>query len=152
MQHLLLLAGLSALLLLGCAAHPQPPVNAESTEASTPATIFIRSGYVSDVRDVAVHDNASAPSAPVVGALIGGIAGSLIGHGSGRSLAAIGGAAGGSVAARELTKPGKIQLKKVTVRFADGQLQTYELDTEENFRVGEPVKIVKRNGKIHITH
>jgi outer membrane lipoprotein SlyB len=151
MQHLLLLAGLSALLMLGCAAHPQLPANAESTEASTTAAIFIRSGYVIDVRDVTVHDNASAPSAPVVGALLGGIAGSLIGRGGGRTLAAIGGAAGGSVAAQELTKPGKTQLKKVTVRFANGELQTYELGADESFQVGEAVRIVQRNGKIHLT-
>jgi outer membrane lipoprotein SlyB len=151
MQHLLLIAGLNVLLLLGCASHPPLPANAESTEASTSAAIFIRSGYVTDVRDVTVHDHSSPPSAPIAGALIGGIAGSLIGHGSGRTLAAIGGAAGGSVAARELTKPGETRLKKVTVRFADGATQSYELGAEENFQVGEPVKIVKRNGNIHLT-
>jgi outer membrane lipoprotein SlyB len=111
MQALLPLAGLSVLLALGCASHAQLPENPENIEASTTATIFIRSGYVTDVRDVAVHDNASAPSAPVVGALVGGIAGSMIGRGSGRTLAAIGGAAGGSVAAQELTKPGETRLK-----------------------------------------
>jgi outer membrane lipoprotein SlyB len=151
MHHILLFAGLSALVMLGCASHPQFPANTESSEASTTAAILIRSGYVTDVRDVIVHDNSSPPSAPIAGALIGGIAGSLIGHGSGRTLAAIGGAAGGSVAARELTKTGEARLKKVTVRFADGATQSYETGAEENFQIGEPVKIVKRNGNVHLT-
>jgi outer membrane lipoprotein SlyB len=152
MQALLPLTGLSIFLVLGCTSHPQLAKNPEPTGANTSAAIFIRSGYVADVRDVAVHDNSSSSSAPVAGALIGGIAGSLIGRGSGRTLAAIGGAAGGSIAAQELTKPGETRLKKVTVRFANGETQSYELDADEYFQVGEPVKIVQRNGKMHLAH
>ncbi len=148
LMHLsLLIAALTPVLLLGCASHQEAH---ETTQASTTGILLVRTGYVTEVRDVAVQDHSTHPSVPAIGALVGGVAGSLIGSGSGRAVAAIGGAAGGSIAGRELAKPGTTYLKKVSVRFEDGQLQTYDASTNDAFRVGEPVKVVNRNGNIEL--
>lgn len=143
----LLFAGILTVFVLGCASQPNPD---ETMQFSTTGSILVRSGYVADVRDITVHDHTSSPAAPAIGALIGGVAGSLIGSGSGRAVAAIGGAAGGSIAAQQLAKPGTTSLRKVTVRFEDGQTQTYEVGANESFQVGEAVKIVNRNGNIQL--
>lgn len=148
MRASLLIVSLTALSMVACASLPEPH---ERMQSSTTGTTLVRTGYVTEVRDVTVHDNSSSPAAPAIGALVGGVAGSMIGSGSGRAIAAIGGAAGGSVAAKQLAKPGTTTLKKVTVRFEDGGLQTYDVNTEEPFRVGEPVKVVNRNGNILLT-
>lgn len=138
-----MLTGLAAIVALGCASPRSIPA-----KASTTGTILVRTGYVSDVRDVTIHDHSRTSAAPVIGALIGGLAGSVIG--SGRALATIGGAAGGSLAAQQVTRPETSSLKKVTVRFEDGATETYEVSMEDPFQVGEPVKIVNRNGNIQL--
>jgi outer membrane lipoprotein SlyB len=143
----LLFAGLTAMLVLGCAAQPELHGAAQS---STTGTTLVRSGFVTDVRDVGIHDHSSSPAAPAIGAVVGGVAGSLFGSGSGRALAAIGGAAGGSIAAQQLAKPGTSYLRKVSVRFEDGQTQTYDVGADETFQVGQAVKIINRNGNIQL--
>jgi outer membrane lipoprotein SlyB len=147
MRFSLLTSGLSAILVLGCASHPE---SQEGMQSSTTGTFLVRTGYVSDVRDVAIHDDSRNSAAPAVGALVGGIAGSMIGSGGGRALGAIGGAAGGSLAAQQLARPEKSSLKKVTVRFEDGASQTYEANPEDPFQIGEPVKVISRNGNIQL--
>ncbi len=119
-------------------------------QSSTTGAILVRTGYVSDVQDVTIHDHSGTSAAPAVGALVGGIAGSLIGSGSGRLLGTLGGAAGGSLAAQQLARPDTSSLRKVTVRFEDGTSHIYEVGAEEPFRVGEPVKVVNRSGNIQV--
>lgn len=135
------------MLVLGCVSQPDSPGSAQT---STTGTMLVRSGFVTEVRDVAIHDHSSSPAAPAIGAVVGGVAGSMLGSGSGRALAAIGGAAGGSMAAQQLAKPGTSYLRKVNVRFDDGQTQSFDVGTDQNFRVGEAVKIVNRNGNIQL--
>lgn len=142
-----LFAGLMAASVLGCASHPEPH---GSKGFRTSGAVLVRSGYVVEVRDVTVHDHSGSPAAPAIGAVVGGVAGSLFGSGSGRAVAAIGGAAGGSLAARQLAKPGTSHLRKVSVRFEDGQTQTYDVGADEIFQPGEAVKIVRREGKFQL--
>ncbi|MGV3741026.1 MAG: glycine zipper 2TM domain-containing protein [Burkholderiaceae bacterium] len=134
-------------LATGCASHSVAP---DSLQSSTTGTILVRTGYVSGVQDVTIHDHSRSSAAPAVGALVGGVAGSLIGSGSSRVLGTLGGAAGGSLAAQQLARPEISSRKKVTVRFEDGTSQIYEVGAEEPFRVGEAVKIVNRAGNIQV--
>lgn len=142
-----LLACLTAFLASGCASLPDTQ---QKMQSGTAGTSLIRTGYVSDVRDVAIQDHSRASGAPAIGALVGGVAGSLIGSGSGRMLGAVGGAAGGSLAAQRLARPEQSTVTKVTVRFEDGSSQIYEVDLKESFRIGEPVKVVSHHGDIRL--
>lgn len=147
MRRFSLLAGLIVLLASGCASHPDV---SQKMQFSPTGTSLVRTGYVSDVRDVAVRDHSRASGAPAIGALVGGAAGSLIGSGSGRMLGAISGAAGGSLAAQRLARPEESTVTKVTVRFEDGSSEAYEADPKEAFRIGEPVKVVNHHGVIRL--
>lgn len=143
------LAGLTVLLASGCASHPDLPLN---MQASATGPTLVRTGYVSDVRDVAIQDHSRASGAPAIGMFVGGAAGSLIGNGSGRMISAIGGAIGGSLVAQGLAHPDQFAVTQVTVRFEDGSAQNYQVNPAEPFRIGEPVKVVKHNGSIRLMH
>jgi outer membrane lipoprotein SlyB len=133
-----------ALSVLGCAASP----NARHPEiASTSGITLVETGSIVNARDVRIDDNKSAPLSPVIGALLGGVAGSMIGSGSGRAIATVGGAAGGSIAAQEVTRAGSTHLTRITVRLDDGREATYDTAPEEAFRIGERVQITSHAGK-----
>jgi len=80
------------------------------------------------------------------GALLGGIAGGVLGHqigsGRGNTVATIAGAVGGAAVGNEIEKRhGGADYYRVTVRFRDGHEETYAQDSIGDLHVGDPVSV-----------
>jgi outer membrane lipoprotein SlyB len=136
--------------LAGCAAQPD---SAPAFVSSTQGTTLVQTGYVTDVRDITVRGGQNSAIGSAVGALLGGIAGSNIGSGHGRTVATIAGASAGGIAGQHVGKPnsGK-SVTKLTVRLDNGDMRTYDIEPGEAFRIGDTVKIITNGGNVRITH
>jgi outer membrane lipoprotein SlyB len=76
--------------------------------------------------------------------VVGGIVGSQVGSGSGKTAATVIGAAGGAYAGHELEKRSQQQQTdayKFTIRMNDGSYQTVTQTTSADIRVGDRVRI-----------
>lgn len=77
----------------------------------------------------------------VGGALVGGLLGHQIGGGTGRTLATIGGAAGGAYVGNEVQKQANARTIWVTtVRMSDGRLRRFEQPQRPAWGPGTPVR------------
>lgn len=121
--------------------------------SSTEGTTLVQSGYVTDVRDIIVHGDQRSVGGAAIGALLGGIAGSNIGGGLGRTAATVGGATVGGLVGQHVGKSnGGTPVSRLTVRFENGDVRSYDIEPDETFRVGEQVKIITNAGKVRVTH
>lgn len=120
--------------------------------SSTQGTTLVQTGVVTDVRDIALRGGRHPAVGATVGALLGGIAGSNIGSGLGRTAATVAGATAGGIAGQHVGEADRgTSVTRVSVRFENGDVRSYDLDSGESFRVGEIVKVVTNGGKVNIT-
>jgi outer membrane lipoprotein SlyB len=112
----------------------------------------VRIGTVESVRQVQIEGTRSGVGA-TAGAVIGGIAGSGVGSGRGSQVGAVVGAVAGGVAgqAGEQMATGKAGLE-ITVRLDSGQLIAVVQDSDEAFRPGERVRVLRGGGTTRVTH
>jgi outer membrane lipoprotein SlyB len=80
------------------------------------------------------------------GAVIGGIAGGVIGHqigsGRGNDAATVAGAIGGAIVGNEIEKNRRAgDLYRVTVRNSNGYAETYVMESVGSLRVGDRVRV-----------
>lgn len=97
-------------------------------------------GAIESIEVISVQNKPSG-----VGAIVGGVAGAILGHqvggGSGKDLATIGGAAGGAYLGNEMEKGTKQRtVFRVEVRMNDGSHRIIHT-SKQNFAVGQKVKI-----------
>jgi outer membrane lipoprotein SlyB len=114
----------------------QAPAGAAVQKSSCPTC-----GVIAAVRAVEVKADTSG-----VGAVAGGVAGAVVGnqfgHGDGRTVMTIAGAAGGAFAGNEIEKHvKKHKVYKVTVRMDDGRMVTVNKNAAPAFAVGERVRL-----------
>jgi outer membrane lipoprotein SlyB len=104
-------------------------------------TSCLNCGVVQSIDKVRVDGSASALGT-VGGAIVGGILGSQVGGGNGKTIATVGGAVAGGVVGRELEKrQGTRDVWHVNVRMSNGTTRTISLDVEPQLRVGEAVSV-----------
>jgi outer membrane lipoprotein SlyB len=89
----------------------------------------------------------------VTGAVLGGLAGSTVGGGTGAKAAAVAGAVGGGVAGnaaeKALTRADGLEL---TVRLENGNVMAIvQEQSEQQFRVGQRVRVVEHNGTYRVS-
>ena len=82
-----------------------------------------------------------------LGAVLGGVAGALLGNqvgrGNRRKIATVAGAAGGAYAGQEIEKNARsTQRYEIDVRMEDGSVHTVSEDHDSGFKPGDKVKIV----------
>jgi outer membrane lipoprotein SlyB len=121
--------------------HPGAVAPARGTSAAPCANC----GVIDAMQAVEVQGKASG-----VGAVAGGVAGAIVGnqfgHGSGRTLLTLGGAAGGAYAGNTIEKHVKKHTAwRVTVRLEDGTVRTLSQPSQPPFTVGDRVRIVNSN-------
>jgi outer membrane lipoprotein SlyB len=110
--------------------------------ASTQGTTLVRSGQVMEVRDVAIQGGRTSGLGSVVGAVLGGLAGSAVGGGNGSTVASIGGALAGGVAGQQVEQSGnQRRMIDVSVRFDNGDVRNYRIESDQPVRVGDTVTI-----------
>ena len=117
---------------------PPPPAPVEAA-APVPIGTF---GVVESVREASQPGQGSALG-PIAGGIAGAILGSQFGHGDGRSLMTIAGAAGGAFAGKEVEKRATSSKKwEITVRLDDGSRRMIPSATAPIWHGGERVRLV----------
>jgi outer membrane lipoprotein SlyB len=112
----------------------------------------VQMGVVESVRHVKIEGTKS-PVGTGAGAVIGGIAGSNVGSGKGSTVGTIlgavaGGVAGSMIEEGVMSKDGL----EVTVKLDNGRMIAVTQEADEQFRVGERVRILSGGGATRVTH
>ncbi|HYM28592.1 MAG TPA: glycine zipper 2TM domain-containing protein [Steroidobacteraceae bacterium] len=122
----------------GTPSHPGSAVQLRGTAAAPCANC----GVIDAIHAVEVQGEASGLGA-VAGGVAGAVVGSQFGHGTGRTLLTLGGAAGGAYAGNTIEKSVKKHTAwRVTVRLEDGTVRTLSQSAQPPFAVGDRVRIV----------
>jgi len=77
------------------------------------------------------------------GAVVGGLIGTQVGNGRGKTVATVAGAVGGALLGNEIEK--RVRTTKqynVSVRMDDGNFKTFNFDSAPTFAVGEKVRVL----------
>ncbi|HSD62010.1 MAG TPA: glycine zipper 2TM domain-containing protein [Burkholderiales bacterium] len=99
-------------------------------------------GVIESIREVEVKGQGTGVGM-AVGGVAGGLLGNQIGHGGGRTVATIAGAAGGAYVGNEVEKNQRSQnAYRITVRMEDGTYRTVTQRNAPGYGVGERVKLV----------
>ncbi|MCX7174822.1 MAG: glycine zipper 2TM domain-containing protein, partial [Proteobacteria bacterium] len=90
----------------------------------------------------------------VAGGLIGGMAGSNVGGGNkgstvGSILGAVGGAVAGHAIEQSITKKAGLE---ITVKFDNGSMSAITQEADEEFKVGDRVRVLSGSGSTRVTH
>ena len=145
----LLLAATAALTLTGCPAG----LGSKDYSRSQARTVQeVQMGIVESVRTVKIEGTKSAVG-PVAGAVVGGVAGSTIGGGRGRVVGATAGAVlgglGGAAAEEAITRQDGLE---ITVKLDSGRILAVTQAADEEFRVGDRVRLLTGGGVTRVTH
>lgn len=140
-----------ALLLAGCAS---PSLSGSSySQAQAQREMTVRMGVVDSVRPVVI-DGTKSGAGTAAGGLIGGIAGSNVGGGNkgstvGSILGVVGGAVAGHAIEQNITKKAGLE---ITVKFDNGSMSAITQEADEEFKVGERVRVLSGSGSTRVTH
>jgi outer membrane lipoprotein SlyB len=112
----------------------------------------VRLGTVEGVRDVLI-DGRDTGTGTLAGAAVGGIAGSTVGGGRRANAAgAIAGAVVGGIVGNAIEKGSSDrQGVEVTIRLEGGQVIAITQEKDEDFRVGDRVRILSGQGATRVT-
>lgn len=133
---------LSSALLAGCASQPYNN-NVGEYPASNAPSYNAAYGVVDSIQIVQASTGGSGVGGAVVGGLVGGVVGNQIGGGSGRTLATAAGAVGGALVGNQIQRNNQQtrDVYQVGVRLDNGAYQSMTLDSINNLRVGDRVRI-----------
>ena len=145
----LLLAVSTSILLTGC---PAGLGSKDYSREQVRHTQEVQMGVVESVRTVKIEGTKSVVG-PAAGAVVGGVAGSTVGSGKGSvvgaTVGAVLGGVGGAAAEEALTKQDGLE---ITVKLDSGRMIAVTQAADENFRVGDRVRILTGGGATRVTH
>ena len=136
--------------LAGCA---QPGLGGGNyTRGQVRGEQSVRFGSVESVRDVII-DARDTGTGTLAGAAIGGVAGSTVGGGSrANAVGAIAGAVVGGIIGNAVEKSGNDRKGvEVTVRLENGNIIAVTQEKDEEFRVGDRVRILSGQGTTRVS-
>lgn len=111
----------------------------------------VQMGVVESVRTVKIEGTKSVVG-PAAGAVVGGVAGSTIGGGRGRVVGATAGAVlgglGGAAAEEAITRQDGLE---ITVKLDSGRILAVTQAADEEFRVGDRVRLLTGGGVTRVT-
>lgn len=148
MKITIVLALAAAATLAGCATSKSGDVYSRE-EALREQTV--RLATVESVRPVTIQGTRSGIG-PAAGAVVGGVAGSGVGHGRGSAIAGVLGAVGGGVAGQAIEegttrKPGV----EITVRLDNGELRAIVQEETDKFVAGQRVRLLSTGGVTRVS-
>jgi outer membrane lipoprotein SlyB len=89
----------------------------------------------------------------MAGGVIGGIAGSNVGQGKGSTVGSVLGAVLGGVAGQAIEeKATKKDGLEITIKLDSGKIIAVTQEADDQFRVGERVRILSGNGVTRVSH
>lgn len=140
----------SAALLSGCASNLS---GSSYSRADARAVQSVRMGTIESLRPVQI-EGTKTPIGILAGAAVGGIAGNSIGGGRGKAITTIlGGVAGGAAGSAVEEGITRTQGVEIVVREDDGGTRAYvqAVDANQQFRIGDRVRIMSVNGASRVT-
>ena len=139
----LVVAVATAALLAGCAGSQSGSAYSRS---QTRGEMSVRLGVVESVRTVTIEGTQSGVGV-IAGGAVGGVAGSNIGHGKGSTVGSILGAVAGGLAGQAIEEQvGKKAGLEITVKLEGGQVIAITQEADEQFSVGERVRVLSGSG------
>ncbi len=122
------------------------------TRSQTRGEMNVRLGTVESVRDVVI-DARDSGTGTLAGAALGGVAGSTLGRGDKASVAgAIAGAVVGGLVGSGIEKSNNDKRGvEVTVKLEGGKLIAITQEKDEEFRVGDRVRILSGQGATRVS-
>ena len=148
MRITIVLALAAAATLAGCATSKSGDVYSRE-EALREQTV--RLGTVESVRPVTIQGTRSGIGA-ASGAVVGGVAGTGVGHGKGSTIAGVLGAVGGGVAGQALeegtTRKNGVE---ITVRLDNGELRAIVQEETDKFVAGQRVRLLTTGGVTRVS-
>jgi outer membrane lipoprotein SlyB len=151
MRYLLAVVAIAVLLVSGCAGGLG---SSDYSREQTRGVQEVQMGVVESLREVKIEGTKSGVGT-VGGAAVGGIAGSELGGGKGSYvgsvLGAIAGGVAGAAAEEGVTRQKGIE---ITVKLDSGRMiaVTQAVDPNEQFQVGDRVRILSGSGVTRVTH
>ena len=143
-------AAAAALLLLGGCAYHRGSSDYRGYEVG--AEQSVRFGVVDNVRDVRISPRDTGVGT-AGGAVLGGIAGSNVGGGSGQVAGAVGGAIlGGIIGSNVEQSANERHGVEVTVLLDNGRYISVVQEADEAFRPGDRVRVLSGRGHTRVTH
>ena len=112
----------------------------------------VQMGVVESVRAVNI-EGTKTPVGAGAGAVVGGVAGSTVGGGRGSivgaTVGAVLGGLGGAAAEEAVTRQGGVE---ITVKLDSGQLLAITQAADEEFRIGDRVRVLSGGGTTRVSH
>lgn len=134
----------------GCAAPPRGGADYRGHETRTEQTV--RFGVIESIRGVRINATQTGVGT-TAGAVLGGVAGSTIGHGRGSVAGAVAGAVVGGIVGAAIEKDANDRPGiEITVMLDGGKYIAVVQEADENFRVGDRVRILSGRGTTRVTH
>lgn len=143
------LVAASTLLLAGCPAG----LGGKDYSRSQARTVQeVQMGIVESVREVNI-EGTKTPIGAGAGAVVGGVAGSTVGGGRGTAIAttvgAVLGGLGGAAAEEAVTRQKGVE---ITVKLDSGRMIAITQAADEEFRVGDRVRVLTGGGTTRVSH
>ncbi|RTL51420.1 MAG: glycine zipper 2TM domain-containing protein [Rhodocyclaceae bacterium] len=140
---------LAALLLAACAGSQS---GSSYGPSQARGEMSVRMGVVESVRRVTIEGERS-PVGTLAGGVVGGIAGSEVGQGKGSSIATVLGAVAGGLAGQAIEeRANKKAGLEITIKLDNGQMIAISQEADEEFRVGERVRVLSGQGATRVAH
>jgi outer membrane lipoprotein SlyB len=147
--NLLAVLLVSGVILSGCA---ESLSGSAYSRGQAREVMEVRMAVVESVRHVQIEGTRSGVGT-AAGAVVGGVAGSNVGAGKGSTVGAVLGAVGGGLLGSALeqgtTKKAGLE---ITVKLDSGKLLAITQEADEEFRVGEHVRILSGSGVTRVSH
>ena len=125
-----------------------PAVTTVTTPAAAPAVVGVEYGRVTNIEFFQTRPTSGIN---VPGAIVGGVAGAVVGNAlsGGRDAATVLGGAAGAAIGSQVAKPATTgsSVYRVTIRTDDGVHRTYDVPATGDLRVGDRVRV--ENGVIY---
>jgi outer membrane lipoprotein SlyB len=138
----------STLLLAGC---PAGMGGADYSRSQARTVQEVQMGVVESVREVTI-EGTKTPIGAGAGAVVGGVAGSTVGGGRGSivgaTVGAVLGGVGGAAAEEAVTRQKGVE---ITVRLDSGRMIAITQAADQEFRVGDRVRVLSGGGVTRVT-
>jgi outer membrane lipoprotein SlyB len=128
------LTAAATLLLAACSTPPAFQVSEPSARIGTVESI---------VQETVQTGNTAAGT--IGGALIGGALGSLVGGGSGQTVATVVGAGGGAMMGNQAAQRAQTTVWRIGVRYDDGTVATIQQTASPALRIGDRVRVTNNS-------
>lgn len=140
---------ISTLVLAGC---PAGVGGKDYSRSQTRTVQEVQMGIIESVREVNI-EGTKTPIGAGAGAVVGGVAGSTVGGGRGSvigsTVGAVLGGLGGAAVEESATRQKGIE---ITVKLDSGRLLAITQAADEEFRVGDRVRVLSGGGTTRVSH